>query len=207
MEPAPSPLLLPIPEVLDGPRVRLRTYRPADAGVLLEAVEESRSELEPWLRWPRDVGSLDGARERVARLRAEWLLRDRLAWGVFGRDDGRMLGGVNLIEPDWEGRVFEVGYWLRRGAGGRGYMREALWLVTRLAFDILSANRVVARVEADNVRSRRVPEALGYVLEGTLRRDHLGLDGEPADVLVFALIPEDYRQLPWALDPTMLEAT
>lgn len=203
---AASPLLIPVPGVIDGPRVRLRTYLPEDAEALLEAVEESRHDLQPWLRWPRDVVTLDGARERITRLRADWLLRDRLAWGIFRRGDDRMLGGVALINPDWEGRVFEAGYWLRRSAEGRGYMREALRLVTRLGFDLLAANRVVARVEADNARSRRVPEALGYVLEGTLRRDHLGLDGAPTDVLVYALIPEDYRRLAWAVDGTTQDA-
>lgn len=180
--------------------MQLSPYIPKDAAALLEAVEESRQYLEPWLRWPRDVRSLDGARERVVRLNAAWMLRERLAWGIFRRDDDRLLGDVALINPDWEGRVFEVGYWLRRSAEGQGYMREALRLLTCLAFELLSAKRVVIHVEADNVHSRRVPEALGYVFEGRLRRDHLGLDGKPVDVLVYALIPSDYQALDWVVE-------
>ena len=123
-----------------------------------------------------------------------------MAWGVFDRSTGRLLGEVALTHPDWEARTVEVAYWLRRTAEGHGYMREALALLTRLAFDLLEANRVVVRVETRNERSRRVPEALGYVLEGTLRRDHLGPTGELVDMLVYALIPEDYRALDWVLD-------
>ncbi len=130
-------------------------------------------------------------------LRAEWLLRDRLAWGPFESTTGRLLGEVALVHLDWTGRVFELAYWLRTDAEGYGYMREAVAVATGLAFEDLGANRVAVRVEADNVRSRRVPEGLGYVLEGTLRRDHLGLDGEPTDVLVFALTPADYDRLEW----------
>jgi RimJ/RimL family protein N-acetyltransferase len=196
-----SPLLIPIPEEIEGPRVSLRCLAPEDAPALWEAVEGSRERLEPWLRWPREVRSADGARQKIQRDRANWLLRERLEWGVFGRGDGRLLGSIAFSRNDWEGRVFETGYWLRKTAEGRGYMREALALLTRLAFETLGANRVVVRVEAGNARSRKVPEALGYVLEGTLRRDHLGLDGRPTDMRVYALIPDDYLSLEWAATP------
>ncbi len=194
-----SPLLLPIPETIAGPRVRLAHYQPAHAPALWEAVEASRDRLEPWLRWPRDIHSSDHARERILRLHADWLLRDRLAWGLFESTTERLLGEVAMVHIDWTGRVFELAYWLRTDAEVHGYMREAVAVVTRLSFEDLGANRVAVRVEADNVRSRRVPEGLGYVLEGTLRRDHLGLDGEPTDVLVFALTADDYSRLEWRL--------
>lgn len=193
----PSPLLTPVPEALEGPRLRLRPYRPEDAPALWDAVEESREALQHWLRWPAGVRSPDDARERVVRLQAQWLLRERLAWAITDRRSGSLLGDIALVHLLWPGRVFEVGYWLRRSSEGRGYMSEALALLTRALFETLGANRVVVRVEAGNARSRKVPEALGYVLEGTLRREHPGLDGRPADMCVYALILEDYRALLW----------
>ncbi len=134
----------------------------------------------------------------ITRDRANWLLREQLIFGIFEQVSGRLVGGLGLLRPDWEARVFEIGYWLRESAQGHGYMREAVQMLTRHAFDSLGANRVAILMDTRNARSRRVPESLGYVLEGTLRRCHLDVDGQPADQHVFALIGEDYARLDWA---------
>lgn len=207
MEPGPSPLLIPVPEVVDGPRVQLRPLRPEDAAAQLEAIEESRAELDRWIGWAGQVRSLDDARENVMRSRAKWLLRERLDWGVFERETGRLLGPIDLHRIDWGARAFEMGYWLRSTALGRGYMREAARVVTRLAFETLHANRVELRIDTRNGRSRALAEGLGYVLEGTLRRNRLSPAGDIADTHIYALTPEDYRRLPWAVDPMALEVT
>ncbi len=205
MSPAPSPLLIPVPEVLDGLRVRLRVRESDDAPALWEAIEESREELERWLMWVGSVRSLDDARENVMRNRAKWLLRERLDWGIFERGTGRLVGDIDLHRIDWSARAFEMGYWLRTSAYGQGYMREAVRIVTQLAFETLSANRVELRIDTRNEHSRRLAEALRYTLEGTLRRNRLSPAGTVADTHVFALIPEDYRQLAWAVDPMIQE--
>ena len=78
-------------------------------------------------------------------------------------------------------------------------MQETVRLLTRLAFDDLQANRVEIRMDTRNVRSQRVPERLGFVFEGTLRRaGELDESGRPADRHVYALIREDFELLDWA---------
>ena len=82
-------------------------------------------------------------------------------------------------------------------AEGHGYVTEAVQLLARLAFDRLGANRVEIYVDPQNVRSRSVPERLGFVLEGTLRQFRAGPDGRPQDRQVFALVRDDYLRLAW----------
>lgn len=191
-----SPILIDIPGELQGPRVLVRPYRPEDAEALWEAVEESRAHLSPWLPWVHDYRSPDDARAFVVRARARWLLREDLTVGIFDRGSGRFLGGSGLHRINWALRNFEIGYWIRASAEGRGYVTEAVHLLTRLAFDVLQANRVEIRMEPENARSRKVAERLGFVLEGTLRRIAPGPDGRPRDRHIFALTPEDYRLMP-----------
>lgn len=196
-----SPILIHIPEELAGRRVLLRPYRPEDAEPLWEAVVESREHLADWVPWAKEYRSRDDARLFIARARARWLLREDLSVGIFDRQDGRFLGGTGLHHIDWALRAFEIGYWIRRSAEGRGYVTEAVQLLTRLAFDTLGANRVQIRMDPGNVRSRNVAERLGYVFEGTLRRSGLDEGGRPADRHVYALVPEDYRRLDWVAAP------
>jgi RimJ/RimL family protein N-acetyltransferase len=199
--PPRSPLLLGLPEALEGPRgprVRLRPYTTADAPAVFAAVAESREYLGRWLPWAAEYDSVEASRQLVVRLQAAWPLRDTLTVGVFDRAMERLLGGCGLHHIDWQVRAFELGYWLRHSAEGRGFITEAAQLLTRLAFATLAANRVEIRVDPANTRSCRVAERLGFVLEGRLRRCVWGTDGRPTDRLVFALIPEDYQRLPWA---------
>jgi RimJ/RimL family protein N-acetyltransferase len=195
---AQSPLLIPLPEALHGPRVTVRPYNPDDAPAMWEAVEESRDHLWPWLPWVDHYRSPDDARAYMVRARAHWMLREDLPVGVWEREGGRLLGGSGLHRFDWELRSFEIGYWLRRSAEGRGYMTEAVRLLTGLAFDTLLANRVEIRMDPRNTRSRAVPERLGFVLEGTLRSSMLDAEGRPRDQRVYSLLPDEYRRLPWA---------
>ena len=196
--PAPSPLLIALPDELDGPRVRLRPYCPDDAVALWEAVQESREQLAPWMPWVHDYQALDDAREFVIRAQARWQLREDLGVAIVERATGRLLGGSGLHRMNWPLRTFEIGYWLHAGAEGHGFVSEAVQLLTRLAFDTLDANRVEIRMDTRNERSRRVAERLGFVLEGTLRRVAADVQGRPTDIHVYALLPDEYWRLPWA---------
>jgi RimJ/RimL family protein N-acetyltransferase len=115
--------------------------------------------------------------------------------GIFEAASDRFLGGCGLHRMDWNLGTFDSGYWLRSTAQGHGFMREAVTLLTRLAFDELKANRVQIRMDTRNLRSRRVAEEVGYHFEGTLRMSIPSSDGRPGDQHVFALTPEDYRNL------------
>ena len=196
---AVSPLLLPIPEQLDGRRIRVRPPEPGDAQALWEAVEESRAHLGRWFPWAATYHSVDDARTTIARIRARWLLREDLTVSIFERETGRLLGGSGLHRPNWDIRAFEIGYWLRQTAEGRGYVREAVQLLTNMAFETLQAKRVEIRMDVANIRSRRVAERLGFVLEGTLRNSMPDIDRRPHDTHIYALVPDDYDRLDWSL--------
>ncbi len=200
----PEPVIpIDLPEELHGPRVLLRPFSVEDARAVWDAVEESRAHLAPWLPWVQQCRSADDERATMRRMRERWLLREDLAVGIFDRATGRFLGGSGLHRINWEIRAFEIGYWIRVTAEGRGFVTETVQLLTRLAFDRLGANRVEIQIDPRNVRSRRVPERLGFVLEGTLRRYRLSPDGRAADRLIFAMIPEDYARTPWRTLPPL----
>jgi RimJ/RimL family protein N-acetyltransferase len=108
--------------------------------------------------------------------------------------EGPVLGGIGLHPRDWRVPSFEIGYWLRRSAEGHGYASEATRLLTSFVFEGLGAARLTFRCDARNVRSKGVPERLGFVYEGCARRHHRDTSGELADMLTFALTPQDYER-------------
>lgn len=186
------PTLVPLPDELRSARVVLRPYRPGDAEAMFAAIDESREHLRPWLPWVDRHATVEDTRDFCARAAARWLTREDLPVAVFDATDGRYLGGSGLHRFSFRDGTYEIGYWLRRSAEGRGYMRETVTLLTGFAFEGLAANRVEIRCDERNERSRRVAERLGFTLEGRLRNTVLDADGQPRNTLVFSLIPEEY---------------
>jgi RimJ/RimL family protein N-acetyltransferase len=189
------PSLIPVPGEIRSDRLLLRPLQEADAGQVLAALEESREHLAPWLSWPPTIQHLDDARDLCLRWAARWTLRADLGLGMFSRPDGRFLGATGMDNPNWALRSFEIGYWLRTSAVGAGYVTEAVQLQTVLACEVLDAQRVEIRCDPHNLHSRRVPERLGFPLEGHLRNAWLDPLGNVRDTLVFAATPQDYPRL------------
>ena len=186
--------VIPVPERLTGRRLLLRIYDLGDAPLVSAAVRASRARLAPWLPWAETSHErLEDSIDFCARSRAHWLLRrDDINYGLFAREGGAYLGGIGLHAIDWQVRRFEIGYWLRDGAEGRGYMTEAVRLLSGLLFESLGAIRVEIRCDARNERSRRVAERSGYVPEARLRHHERAPDGTLRDTLILAMIRPDF---------------
>jgi len=185
------PSQIPLFDELVGQRAILRPHRLEDFDALWEAIQESRDELRVWL--PFADQSQDELRDWLARGVAKWYTRETMAMGVFDRASDQLVGNISLMVRGWDIGSFEIGYWLRTSAVGKGYMTEATRLLTDFAFDHLNANRIMIRCDAENVRSAAVPRRLGFVQEGLLRRDYAAPDGHIADTFVFSLIRDDPR--------------
>ena len=190
----PDPqILIDIPSQLVGQRVIVRPYRPGDGTALWDAVEESREHILPWLPWGPSHKSPDDSEAFVRKCHAKWLLREDMPMGVWDRTGEKYLGGSGLHRIEWGVPSFEIGYWLRKSAQGRGYMTEAVWLITQLAFETLKAQRVFIRAAAGNYRSAAIPPRLGFIHEGTLRNSARNANNELCDMLMFAMTPGEYE--------------
>src|ERR1700730_17278674 len=141
-----KPTLIPLFETLQGERVLLRGYKEGDAQPFFDAVSESRDRLHLWDDWPDECHSIDDARAWLREDMARWLLREQLEIGIWERATRHFLGGIMLRPHSWEIPFFEIGYWLRSSAEGKGYMTEAVQLLTDYAFDEYKVNRIMMRI-------------------------------------------------------------
>ena len=181
---------IPFPLELTTERLVIRSPSEGDARQLLEAVAESIDALKPWMSWADSVPTPAEAQESCRK--AEMAFRDgsdnRLH--LFLRDSLTFVGGSGLHRIDWSVPKCEIGYWVRTSCSGKGYITEAVREITRFAIEDLAANRVEIRVGATNAKSRRVPQRLGFCLEGVLRNDARHVDGTLRDTCVYSMIKE-----------------
>ncbi|WP_084178970.1 GNAT family N-acetyltransferase [Fimbriimonas ginsengisoli] len=190
-----EPILIDLPSELRGPRVLVRPYRPGDGAALQEAVSLSREHLKPWMPWADAHTTVDESEALVRRFDARWRLREDLGVGIWDIETGRYLGGSGLHRIDWDVRRFEIGYWIRADAAGKGYVTEAAGLLCQLAFGPLEANRVLIRCATENRRSAAIPIRLGFLYEGTHRNEGRRTDGLLFDMEVYGMTADRWRQL------------
>jgi ribosomal-protein-serine acetyltransferase len=182
---------IPLFDELRGERVLVRPYRLEDAEELQAAVAESRVHLLPWLPWATGHQTVEESRDIITRFMAQWLVREDMTVGLFDASSGRFVGGSGLHPRDWDARVFEIGYFVRVGEQGKGYVTEGTRLLTEYAARHLAANRVFIQCDARNTRSAAVPQRLGFTREALLRNDRLSHQGGLRSTLIFSLIPGD----------------
>ncbi|MEO6276785.1 GNAT family protein [Roseateles sp.] len=187
-----DPVLIDIPERLDGPRTVLLAPHAGLGAELAVVITQAISHLRPWMPWAQEAPTAESSELVVRRMQADFIARRDLCFQIYARrpdgSPGRMLGGTGLHRIDWVVRRFEIGYWIRPEAAGQGHVSEAVALLTALAFDRLGARRVEIRCDARNLKSRAVAQRCGFELEGVLRNEALGVDGAPRDTAVYSRI-------------------
>jgi ribosomal-protein-alanine N-acetyltransferase len=100
---------------------------------------------------------------------------------------GCVIGWIALTTLVPSTREWALSFALDINHWGQGYMTEAVTALVDHAFVDLSAHRIYAEVEPDNVASTRVLEKCGFELEGRLRRKQR-IRGEWRDVLHYAVL-------------------
>ena len=177
----------------------IRCWEPRDAPLLKEAIDDSLDHLRPWMPWAlHEPQTLPEKVELLRTFRGQFDLGRDFVYGVFSRDETEVLGGSGLHTRVEEG--FEIGYWVRATATGRGVATETTAALTRVGIEFAGAERIDIRVDPANERSAAIPRKLGYVEEATLRRRLPGrVEGEPKrDMIVFSLLREELPGSPAA---------
>jgi RimJ/RimL family protein N-acetyltransferase len=172
----------------------VRCWTPHDAALVKDAIDASLEHLRPWMPWAHDEPhSLDEKVDLLRAFRGRFDANEDFVYGVFSQDEGRVLGGSGLHRRVGDD-AFEIGYWIRSDAVGRGFATEVAAALTRVAFAVSEAERVEIHVDPANQASCRVPRKLGYLEEARLRRrlPPIVPAGPKRDALIFSMMVEEY---------------
>ncbi len=165
----------------------LRQYRMEDLDALWSAIEDERDRIGPWMPWVDPTRDKDD--ERV------WL--EHVTSGADNLEglgiwvEGEYAGGCGLAVDPFR-VVAEIGYWIRSRFEGRGLVTRACEILVSHAFDAVGVHRVVIRAGTDNLRSRAIPERLGFTFEGVHREEGRGTDGF-YDLRMYAILDREWR--------------
>ena len=181
------------PYRIEAEQCVIRCYEPADAPALVEAVTRSLDHLLPWMPWAaHEPQTVDQRVAFIRACRADFDADVNYTYGIFDRDESRVLGGTGLHPRGGPGSL-EIGYWVRSDSLRQGIATEVSAVLTRVAFEICGVERVDIQIDPENERSTGVPLKLGFVHEATLRRrlDSKKEGGPRRDSLLFTMVREE----------------
>ena len=184
----------------------LRESSPSDSSAIIEAIHESLPELKKFMVWSHMPQTEAVQQARLEEMTTPAWRRSNRVYHILSPNDERFLGCIGLHA----GRVinpmgFEIGYWMRTSAAGRGVITAATKAIVVLGFEHLGAQRIQCGYNEANAASARVNEKVGFVQEARLRHfEPLPTEAQRADgcamaehLVLGALFPSDRTRLPW----------
>ncbi|MFZ7943535.1 GNAT family N-acetyltransferase [Neobacillus sp. 19] len=182
-----KPILIDFPEEFYTERLVIRKPIPGDGKAVYEAIKGSLNELKPWMPWAHREQTEEDVEANMREAHAKFLTREDLRLHIFHKETGEFIASSGLHRINWDVPKFEIGYWVDTRHSGNGYITEATEAITHFAFTHLNAKRVEIRCDSKNVKSRAIPEKLGFSLEGILKCDSISADTkELRDTCIFA---------------------
>ncbi|MBV9927539.1 MAG: GNAT family N-acetyltransferase [Acidobacteria bacterium] len=167
----------------------LRLIEPRHAERLDALIERNREHIREWSPWFKDDRSVENTRSFIRRNLSKLAADEGFALAIWHR--GEMAGQIEYNYFDWANRRTELGYWLGASFQGRGLATNSCRALIDYAFAELKLNRVEMRCGVENVRSRRIPERLGFKEEGVVRQAEW-LHGRFVDMVIYGMLASEW---------------
>jgi ribosomal-protein-serine acetyltransferase len=149
-----------IPYHLDD-EVELRLLDPRYTEPLFAIVDRDRDYLKRWQNWPAKVRT-PADMKRLFQYAAQKRKQNRgIDLAIIYR--GQPVGKAGLVYINWPEKMTEIGYWVAKDMQGKGLISRTVRVLTGYALGKLKLETVQIRCADGNLRSRAIPERLGFV--------------------------------------------
>jgi len=176
-------------QVNDNVRLILRDESHAKETFWL--IKKNTSHLKPWMKWIDKVESVQDSIANVELNIEEWELKTDLHLGIFR--EGLIVGMISLHNIDYLNHSAYIGYWLDEDNVGKGIMTDSVRALIEYGYAELELNRIEIRAGVQNVRSRAIPERLGFLYEGTIREAEY-VNEQFIDLAIYGLLRSEYNK-------------
>lgn len=153
-----------IPKELNAEGISARAITRKMGSELFAAIDESRLRLREYLYWVDYVTSEEDELNAINDFIAGRENGSQFVYALFDTAN-RLVGTIDIHEISYGNNSAVIGYWLRNGATGKGYVSKILRLLEQ-AFFQAGMHRLVIECVVENTASAKVAERNGYRFEG-----------------------------------------
>lgn len=171
--------------------LELRLITQADAQEIHAFIEANRSYLREWLGWLDYSTELLDIQKNIHRNLMGFVTDVMLDTAIIYQ--GKIVGKVGFNDIDKSLKKASIGYMLDENMNGKGIMTRAVRAITAIGFERYQLNKIEIHAAVGNVKSRAIPEKLGYTEEGTIRNAEWLYDKYVDDV-IYGMLREEWQQ-------------
>ena len=170
--------------------IEIRMLEEADTETIFALVDRNREHLRQWLIWVDHSDSPEVTRQFIKETKRQYANKEALSAGIWL--DEELVGAIGVVHYDWHNGKLEIGYWIPSEQQGKGTITRAVSAIIDDAFDNLGLNRVEIHCAAGNIRSRAIPERLGFKQDGIMREAGL-ISGEFVDKVIYSMLASEWK--------------
>ena len=172
--------------------IELKPIDISDAPYIFETIDNEREYLRKWLPFVDKTYSYSDSLYFVNSILS---IPEEYREPIFSiYFDHQFAGIIGFRGSDITNKKTEIGYWLSQYAQGKGIMIQSVAKLIEHAFGELDMNRIQIKVAVGNDKSRRIPEKLGFQMEGIERDGELLVDNVFTDIAVYSLLRKEYKK-------------
>jgi ribosomal-protein-serine acetyltransferase len=177
-------------DVGDGLHIRLLEEK--DAMTLFSLIDANRKTLREWLPWVDKTRYPEDSAAFIKSALEQHKNCTGLHAGIW--QDGRLSGVIGYVNIDVNNRRTMIGYWLAEPYRGKGLAARACMAMLDVAFNRLLLNRAEILCGVDNLKSRAIPERLGFKPEGILRQ-YEWVNDHFVDIVAYGMLASEWQEL------------
>ncbi len=177
-------------EIKINEKLSLKIRSVEEAEVFFALSDKNREHLRPWLPWVDVTLSSEDTKKYLEAVLEKFEKKTGADFGIWY--EGAWVGSMGFNNINHNNEYADIGYWLSKDHEGKGIMTASVKALINYGFNDLKLHRIEISCDARNVRSKRIPEKLGFTLEGVLRDNHKR-NGEFSDGLVYGLLSSEWK--------------
>ena len=141
------------------------------AAALFGAIESSRDHLSAFLPWVGNMQQVEDCERYISNCIQLYQQKKEVSFVMLQND--AVVGRIGVHYIDLFNKSGAIGYWIAAAAAGRGIALRSCSVLTGYGFRELGLHRLEIKAAVHNLKSRAIPEKLGYTQEGLLRQAEL----------------------------------
>lgn len=169
---------------LKGKNIELNVLTPEHAKEMTEYCQRNKEYLRPFEPLRDEIYyTIECQRRILMDSYKQFLNGKNISFGIF--ENNMLVGKIKISNIIMGGfRSATIGYSIDEQHQGKGYMKEAVRLVVKYAFEEMELHRIEASTLLDNVKSQKVLKANGFKELG-MNEKYLFINGEWKDHIIF----------------------
>lgn len=169
----------------------MRSLAKSDVSKVFAVVDNNRDYLRTWLPWVDATDEPAVIENVIASWETDYENKRDVVLGIF--ENGDYIGNIGLHDLKHHNRSGMVGYWLAENRQGRGIITDCVRKLTDFGFNTLGLNRIYIHCAEENIKSRAIPERLGFVQEGILQ-DGECLYGIFHNLVIYGMVKRNWQK-------------